>query len=151
MPDRCGMMPETSRVTPDRCALGADGCAEDAGRKEAVGSKRQAVGRGRKENKFRMLGKKSAGKERPLPPIWAAPVRHPAFLGAKAEKAVKSRAVRNSIIGFPMNRELEPNYPLSYVKMLQFPKRVPGSWCRVPGPDSLSTAYCLLLQTVLSI
>jgi hypothetical protein len=66
------------------------------------------------------LGKKSAGKARPLPRIWAVPKRPPVFLGTKAEKAFIIHAVINLIIAFPMNREPEPNDPLYYVKMLQF-------------------------------
>jgi hypothetical protein len=75
----------------------------------------KAVGRGRKEKKDSEVGEKSlsgsgslASIRRPEKP---APILCPLNSGTTPGKAFRIRSVRNSIIAFPMNRELEPNYP----------------------------------------
>jgi hypothetical protein len=61
-------------------------------------------------------------------------------LGTKPGKAFRIQEVRNLIIVFPMNLELEPNCPLYYVEMLHFWRAASGNF----GPLPLVEGYNML-------
>ena len=136
--------PIPARTNP--CAMRTIGCDFGNRPKITVGSRQQAVGRGRKRRNFRRLEEKLDGKARALSPDWPVPIRPPVILGTKLKKDFRIRAVSSLILIFNSSLITQHLSLPTIVKMLQFPARRRGQlWPSSVGRGLVFLpAYCLL-------